>query len=115
MIKRNSDMKKEIKSQMRGGSGDVELCHILEQKDLKGRCRLVAKITLNEGCSIGVHRHDNEEEIYYIIEGTASITDNDTVGKLYVGDALLTGDGSSHSIANNEKDPLVLLAVILLY
>ncbi len=62
MIKRSQDMIKEIKSQMRGGKGDVELCHILEQKDLKGRCRLVARLTPNEGCSIGVHQHDNEEE-----------------------------------------------------
>lgn len=115
MIRRKEEMLVEIKSRMRDGNGEVELCHILEQKDLKGHARLVARITLKEGCSIGVHRHDNEEEIYYILQGTATVTDDGITKILYPGDAMLTGDGSSHSIANNETKPLVLLAIILLY
>jgi len=57
MVKREKDMIKEIKEQMRGGKGSVELLHIFRQEELKGKARLCAKITINPGSSIGVHEH----------------------------------------------------------
>lgn len=115
MLKRSSEMISEIKEQMRGGKGSVVLTHIFKQEELGGKARLCAKITINPGCSIGLHEHVNEEEIFYVIGGSGIANDNGdqkTIGK---GDALLTGGGATHSIENNGSEPLELVALILLY
>lgn len=115
MIKRAEQMEVEIKHQMRGGKGEVELLHIMQQADLGGKCRLMARVTMAPGCSIGEHVHQNEEEIFYIISGKALINDNGTPVEVGPGDAVLTGGGSKHAVENIGDIPLTMMAVILLY
>ncbi|HOV25009.1 MAG TPA: cupin domain-containing protein [Pseudobacteroides sp.] len=115
MIRRGSEMVKEIKEQMRGGKGSVEITHFFSQDEIKGKARLIAKISLNPGCSIGVHEHVNEEEIYYILKGKALVDDNGKKYELNAGDASLTLGGESHLIENIGDEVLEFVAVILLY
>lgn len=115
MIKKANEMIREIKNQMRGGNGSIELVHAFKQDELKGKARLVAKITINQGCSIGLHEHIAEEEIYYIINGKGVVNDNGNMREVEAGDAVLTGNGASHSIENCGDEPLQLMAVILVY
>ncbi|MCX7923398.1 MAG: cupin domain-containing protein [Clostridia bacterium] len=115
MIRRADEMVKEIREQMRGGKGTVELTHVFKQEELKGKSRLCAKIVLNPGCSIGMHEHVNEEEIYYIIKGKGLVQESETRYEVSTGDAILTGDGASHAIENIGDEPLEIMAVILLY
>jgi quercetin dioxygenase-like cupin family protein len=115
MIKRAEEMITDLKHQMRGGNGTVELTHIFKQDELTGKARLFARITLKKGCSIGLHSHDAEEEIYYIIQGKAVVNDNGNITEIKAGDAVLTGNGASHFIENNEDEPMVMIAVILLF
>ena len=115
MLRLASQMQTELKERMRGGDGTVVLQHVFMQEEFTGACRLMARITLQPGCSIGAHVHDREEEIYYLLEGVAQADDNGTPVELRAGDALLTGGGKSHAIANRTTEPVVLLAVILLF
>lgn len=115
MIKRAEEMISEINEQMRGGKGSVEITHIFRKEELRGKARLCARITINPGCSIGLHEHIGEEEIFYVIRGMGIANDNGNIKELYKGDALLTGGGASHSIENNGTEVLELVAVILLY
>ncbi len=115
MIKRANEMVKEIKEQMRGGKGSVEILHIFKQEELKGKARLCARITIAPGSSIGLHQHDNEEEIFYIINGKGLVNDNGSISEVGAGDSIITGNGASHSIENTGDGPLEMMAVILLY
>ena len=115
MIKNANEMLSEIKQKMRGGNGSVELVHIFRQNEIKGKARLFAKITINPGSGIGLHEHVAEEEIYYILNGKGFVNDNGIEREVSAGDAVLTGDGASHSIENRGNVPLELLAVILVY
>lgn len=115
MVRRESEMLIDINEQMRGGVGSVEITHIFKKDELKGKARLCARITINPGNSIGLHQHDNEEEIYYIISGRGLVEDNGNKKEISANDAVLTGGGEFHSIENIGDEPLVLLAVILLY
>ncbi len=117
MLKRAEAMVREIKESMRGGDGQVQITHIYKPGEFKGRARMCAKITLEPGCSIGLHEHLNEEEIYYIIRGQAILTDSTEVGEqiLNPGDASITLGGQSHAIRNNGSEPVELLALILMY
>lgn len=115
MVKKVEQMKAEIREKMRGGKGSVEMLHILEKDEIKGKVRLFAKVTLNPGCSIGEHDHVGEEEVYYVLKGTAQVNDNGVNKTVHAGDVILTGDGAFHSIENTGTEPLEFMAVILLY
>ena len=115
MVKHESDMQQEIRTQMRGGEGEVEILHILKKEEVKGKTRLIARIRLKAGCSVGFHRHEQEEEIYYILSGKGQVDDNGKVLDIGPGDVIHTGDGAGHAIANTDSDPLEFMAIILLY
>jgi len=115
MIKRAKDMVKEIKEQMRGGKGSVEILHVFNKEELKGKARLCAKITIEPGSSIGLHPHVDEEEIFYVVSGKGLVNDNGTTVEVGPGDGILNGDGASHGVEAIGDEPLVMMAVILLY
>ena len=116
MIKRNADMKTDLRENMRGGDGTVKIKEILLKGEYKGSARLVGEITLEPGCSIGTHIHENEEEIFYIIEGTATYDDNGETVILSKGDSCVCLGGEKHSLANREQnETLRVFAVILTY
>lgn len=115
MVKKFEQMKTEIREKMRDGKGSVELLHILEKEEIKGKVRLFARVTLNPGCSIGEHDHIGEEEVYYILRGTAQVNDNGVMKTVHAGDVILTGDGAFHAIENAGDEPLEFMAVVMLY
>jgi len=108
-------MFQEIRTQMRGGEGEVEILELLAPTELTGKARLIARLTLKQGCSIGYHDHLQEEEIFYILSGEGVFTENGRESIVRTGDATLTGNGSGHSIRNDRPEPLVIMAVILLF
>lgn len=59
MKKTPENMLLEIKENMRGGDGQVEMLHLFTQNELRGRCRIFARLTLQPGCSIGEHAHNH--------------------------------------------------------
>lgn len=61
-----SELRVERKENMAGGKGHVIIKHILEDKELNGKCKMYAEVTLEPGCSLGYHEHHNESETYYI-------------------------------------------------
>ena len=115
MIKRNEDMTRTVKVKMRGGDGQAIVTDMLDKGEYDGKSRLVATITLEPGCSIGEHVHENEEEIFYVIQGKAEYYDDGEWVSLNTGDSCICKDGQTHSIANRGDETLVVLALILTY
>ena len=115
MIRKRHEMENEVRERMREGTGAVEILHIFRSKELKGHTRLFARLRLRAGSSIGFHRHEGEEEIFYILSGTGEVSEGGEPSTVGPGDAVLTGGGAGHAISNAGPDPLELLAVILVY
>lgn len=115
MIKYKNEMKTEERPNMRGGNGTVIITHAFEKEEVNGPMRLCATLTLEPGASIGEHVHENEDEIFYIVSGTAKVSDNGEEKVLYSGDSLITGNGGRHSIENIGIDTLVVFATIVTY
>ena len=114
MIVRSNERKTEIKEKMRDGDGSVRLSYMVDAEKEK-HTRLLAEITLNSGCSIGYHQHVNETEYYFITSGTGVVNDDGKETTVKPGDAVVTGNGASHSIRNTGTAPLVFHAVIITY
>ncbi len=111
MIHRQNDYRTDLRSSMRGGDGEIKIEHLWE-KELNSPIRMFSRITVEPGCSIGFHNHDNEEEVFYIISGQAEADDNGNTVILNPGDTILTGNGDGHSIKNAGNTTLVMMAVI---
>ncbi len=115
MIRKKAEMEREVRERMRDGTGVVEILHVFRQKELHGKVRLLARMRLVKGSSIGYHLHEGEEEIFYILSGTGQVTEGSTTSTVGPGDAVLTASGGGHSIENLGEEPLDFLATILLY
>ncbi|MGQ9780227.1 MAG: cupin domain-containing protein [Bacillota bacterium] len=115
MVKRADEMREEVRPRMRGGEGEVKIYHLFEPGEYRGHARLIARIVLEPGCSIGPHEHQEEEELFYVLRGKARLTEDGTDYELGPHEAALTGGGRSHALANIGDEPLEVLAVILTY
>ena len=111
MIHRQNDYRTDLRNAMRVGNGEIKIEHLWEN-ELNSPIRMFSRITVEPGCSIGFHNHDNEEEVFYIISGQAEADDNGNTVILNPGDTILTGNGDGHSIKNAGNTTLVMMAVI---
>lgn len=115
MIQRAGTMETEYREKMKDGQGTIAVTHLLQQIQMKGKCRFFGRMVIEPKCSIGLHRHSNEEEIYYILKGKGLAEDNGIKQEVSAGDVILTGDGATHSIENTSNETLEVLGIILLY
>ncbi len=112
MIRRDNQYDSEVREKMRDGRGEVKIEHLWKKDELCNRARLLARLTLTPGSSIGFHEHIGECEVFYILQGQAKMLDNNRQETLTAGDTILTSDcGHAVEAAGNEN--LIMLAVIL--
>ena len=114
MIKRYQDMSSEVKTEVRGGKGTMEISYLFNHDEsFTAHLDKMARVTLKLGSSIGIHPHDTTEEIYYILKGNALFYDNGEKKRLQPGDATITGGGGTHSIESQGPETLEMVAVIV--
>lgn len=107
-------MKREVVENMCGGKGHIIIDRLLDEKQLNGKCRMYAQVTIEPGCSLGYHEHHNESETYYIIAGEGNYNDNGTIRSVKVGDVTFTPDNHGHGLENTGDTDLVFMALIIL-
>ncbi|NLY44663.1 MAG: cupin domain-containing protein [Tissierella sp.] len=113
MIIKKDDMKVAKADNMKDGIGSVKFTHITDAEGLCNKGRLFSLMELEPGCSVGSHSHENDFEIYYILEGEGEVTDDGVVKKVYPGDAMITHEGHEHSLKNIGDRTLKFIALIL--
>ncbi|MCK5841179.1 MAG: cupin domain-containing protein [Candidatus Sabulitectum sp.] len=111
MIIRSNGVQK-LKKNLFDGKGEADIEHLFTADEFEAPVRLCARVRLAPGCSIGLHQHINEDELYFIIEGAGKISDGDVSQSVSSGHSILTRSGESHSIENTGSRDLVLIAVI---
>ncbi|MFO7731582.1 MAG: cupin domain-containing protein [Spirochaetia bacterium] len=112
MINKRDAMQTELKEDMRGGTGTIAITHLVDKDQIKNG-RLMARIDIPVGASIGPHRHEGETEYYLIQEGDGEVQESEGAKIVGPGDVVITGDGESHSITNVGRVPLIMTAVII--
>lgn len=96
-----------------GGKGEIFITHLLTQNEMLGKCAMFARVRIPVGASLGVHRHEGNNETYYILQGTATYTDNDKTYTVKAGDTTFCADGNTHGIENIGGDDLIFMALII--
>lgn len=114
MIKKASECPVKINEQMKGGDGSVKLTNFIsDPAELQNKGRLFSLITLEPGCGIGYHVHEDESELFYIVKGSAIYNDNGTESVVNVGDVMICAPGEGHCIACRGDETCELVAVIV--
>lgn len=112
MVKRRETLSHQMNEGMKGGTGATEVIRVLEAGEYESGIKLIAKLILRPGCSLGYHTHQGEEEIIHILSGTARYNDDGEETTLYPGDSCVCLSSHGHSIACAGEEPLVVYAVI---
>ena len=116
MIRKPEEFTREIRKNARGGEGEVTFAAIWKpNSEMKSHTRMYTKLILEPGCSIGEHVHENEEEIFYILKGTAETLDNGKTVILHPGESSITRSGEAHFLKNAGSDTLEVLAIVATY
>lgn len=116
MIRKSNEKIVETKENHLGGKGKITIRSILNgNEELYDKGRVFAHTTVEPGASIGYHEHHGEFEAYYILSGTAKLSDNGTDVILNAGDVAYTPDGCGHGIENIGEDNLEIIALIVFH
>ena len=109
MIKQSDDF--TTVSAMRGGEGCARIFRApLPEK--AAPLAMASRIELEPGASIGVHKHETDEEVYAIVSGNGVYTSDDGDTPALPGDIFVTRKGMSHGLRNNGGEPLIFFAVV---
>ena len=82
-----------------GGKGPMTIEHLLGEKELDGKCKMYAKVTIPVGSSLGYHEHHGNTETYFILSGT--------------GECTFCEEGNGHGLENIGDEDLVFMALII--
>jgi len=103
-----------VSENARGGKGSYLCEYILEKEELLGHGRGFGRFTYKPGVSIGMHRHFDEFEIYYVVSGEGTFFGDD--GKpepIKAGECGIIGVGEAHALENtSDKDMEVIFLLI---
>ena len=102
-----------------GGHGSVHYRRALDTTVFVGPWAYVDQVVLERGASIGAHYHTEVAEVYYVMNGTGSITVG-TLGrgappsetaKIRAGDAIPIQLNEIHSVENDGEAPLEIMII----
>lgn len=114
MIKRYEDIRHVMIPEMKGGMGAVEKISSVEPGEYDSKIKVAARLVFRPGDSIGMHRHEGEEEIITILSGTARYIDGEKEAMLKAGDVTICRDGEQHSILNaSDHENLEVFALVV--
>ena len=72
----------------------------------------IMRARLDPGATIGLHRHENNREIIYVLSGRGTATTDGVPEPLGPGDCHFCPEDHEHQLVNDGTEPLVFLAVV---
>ena len=95
------------------GIGHCEYAFTRDKAAADQAVKEVSWLTLPPGASIGVHKHEKNEDVYVITSGSGVMID--AAGKetpVKAGDVTIARKGEAHGMRNTGTAPLVILNVL---
>ena len=111
MIRRGHDNVGEIRGEGSHGGEGTYFLRTLMQKEFDSPISYIREIVLPSGSSVGIHKHEGDEELYYIVSGKGVMTVDNEQQPVRSGDVVLTKSGSSHGLRNSGDQDLKFFVV----
>ena len=99
-------MEKKSLTDFKGGQGKLTMGGFSDEHVR------VMELTLEPGASIGLHTHQGNSEIIYILSGTGKVKVEGGEEPLRPGDCHYCPKGQAHSLINNSDGDLEFFAVV---
>ena len=101
-----NNIEETIEPHFKGGNGvaKMRMFHDGKNRIMKG--------TLEKGCSIGMHTHETNSEIFYVVSGQAKVIIDGREEIVNEGQCHYCPKGSTHETINNTEEDLVLFCVV---
>jgi uncharacterized cupin superfamily protein len=110
--KLRADMPSRPLANCHDGIGEIGWIGVLDGKDLAGKhLRFLHDDVLPPGTSIGVHRHKDDEEYYYILTGSGVMTLDGVRHEVGPGDITGVFPGGEHGLENTGDTDLRVLVI----
>jgi mannose-6-phosphate isomerase-like protein (cupin superfamily) len=100
---RNKYVSTEV-TNARGGKGTFVIENILTGDEMLGHGRGFGRMTFKPGVSIGLHKHIDEYEIYYVVSGEGVYTSCGKSEPIKAGECGMLNVGEEHMLENTSKD-----------
>ncbi len=101
-----NDIKGEVIKNFKGGEKEITMHAYVDSENR------IMKCTLEPGASIGMHTHENNREILFIVSGHGHMLEDGTKKPIAAGQCAYCPKGGSHSLVNDGNEPLVFCAVV---
>ncbi len=101
-----------VESTPRGGHGIADNYAYEVMKGLGVRFKTFNMMVLDTGSATGYHVHENDMEVYLLLDGSANYNDNGTQVVVNTGDLMVCNKGEGHAIEVIGEDPITILAFI---
>ena len=114
-VYKKAEMQTWNRSKAAGGEGELlgKFAYTRHQTGDQDAIREIGWLTLPAGASIGLHKHENNEDVYLIVEGKGTFVDgNGNETPVAAGDVTIARPGQSHALKNTSKKPLVFINFI---
>ena len=95
-----------VTPRMRGGEGEL-IARMFVNEDVK-----IMRGLLAPGSTIGLHTHERDSEMIYILSGTGKVLYDGEYEPLSAGSCHYCPKGHEHSLVNDSDGDLVFLAMI---
>jgi len=102
---------KPVEDNCHGGEGKIKIVNLFDN-DLAAPLRFIHYTILPPGTSIGLHKHENDQELYVILEGRGVTELDGERTAVKKGDVLLNSPFGSHALYNtSENEELKILVM----
>ena len=100
-------VEENVVANLRGGEKEVTM-----QRVTADELTRFVRGKLVPGASIGLHKHEDDSETIYILQGQGRMVIDDGEEILDTGDCHYCPKGHSHSLINNGDEDLIFFAVL---
>lgn len=100
------ELPRTVNERFKGGEGKVNIRAFADDN------ARIMKVTIEPNSSIGLHKHEDNSEIVFIVSGRGRMVTDGAAEELRAGMCSYCPRGSEHTLINAGEDELVLFAVI---
>lgn len=93
------------------GKGVIKNVLLYDTADFSTNLHFIIYSELKPGTSIGYHTHQNNEEVYVILDGRGIMTINGQAHEVTAGDVILNKPNWSHGLENQSDTDLKILVL----
>ena len=110
-IRRNSDIPVYEYDNCHDGEGVLKCRSLIDGLGARGMYFMHNDI-MPAGVSIGLHKHESNQEIYYLISGKGILTYDENEYEMLPGDISLCDVGHSHAFKATEDSVLIVVGIM---